>query len=66
MNPVSKTTDEIGKRPTESISTGKDALIALALALGLSQKVAAIVVGAFAALPFLVSYIVDLRRAAKR
>jgi DNA repair exonuclease SbcCD ATPase subunit len=65
MDPVKATKDTVEDRPTESISAGKDALIALALALGLSQKIAAVVVGVFAFSPFLVSWIVDLRKRAK-
>lgn len=54
-----------GQRPTESISAGKDAIVAALLALGLSQKVAAALVAVFAALPFVISYYVDIRRRAR-
>jgi hypothetical protein len=65
MHPVRQAKRTAGKRPTETVTTSKDAIVALALALGLSSKVAAIIVAAFAALPFLVSYVVDLRKKAR-
>jgi hypothetical protein len=66
VKPVKAVTETIEDRPSESISAAKDALIAFALALGLSQKLAAVVVGAFAFAPFFVSWIVDLRKRARR
>jgi len=65
VRPVKKAKEKAGERPTESITAGKDVLVAAALAFGLSSRVAAAIVALLAALPFLVSYVVDLRRAAK-